>query len=29
MNVLLITSLFACILSFHNTLNRYFFATGP
>ncbi|SOC83053.1 Amino acid transporter [Ensifer adhaerens] len=28
MNVLLITSLFACILSFHNTLNRYFFALG-
>lgn len=28
MNVLLITSLFACVLSFHNTLNRYFFALG-
>jgi amino acid transporter len=28
MNVLLITSLFACILSFHNTLNRYFYALG-
>lgn len=28
MNVLLITSLFACILSFHNTLNRYLFALG-
>lgn len=28
MNALLITSLFACILSFHNTLNRYFFALG-
>lgn len=28
MNILLITSLFACILSFHNTLNRYFFALG-
>lgn len=28
MNLLLITSLFACILSFHNTLNRYFFALG-
>ncbi|MFT2214193.1 APC family permease [Rhizobium giardinii] len=27
-NVLLITSLFACVLSFHNTLNRYFFALG-
>ncbi|MBM7048400.1 APC family permease [Rhizobium lusitanum] len=28
MNILLISSLFACILSFHNTLNRYFFALG-
>ncbi|MCJ8507124.1 APC family permease [Rhizobium lemnae] len=28
MNVLLVTSLFACVLSFHNTLNRYFFALG-
>ncbi|OJF95689.1 APC family permease [Pararhizobium antarcticum] len=28
MNVLLITSLFACVLSFHNTINRYFFALG-
>jgi amino acid transporter len=28
MNVLLITSLFACILSFHNTINRYFYALG-
>jgi len=28
MNILLITSLFACILSFHNTLNRYFYALG-
>ncbi|MCX8998524.1 APC family permease [Rhizobiaceae bacterium BDR2-2] len=28
LNVLLITSLFACVLSFHNTLNRYFFALG-
>jgi hypothetical protein len=28
MNILLITSLFACVLSFHNTLNRYFFALG-
>lgn len=27
-NVLLMTSLFACLLSFHNTLNRYFFALG-
>ncbi|UXT61335.1 APC family permease (plasmid) [Agrobacterium fabrum] len=27
-NVLLLTSLFACLLSFHNTLNRYFFALG-
>ena len=25
---ILITSLFACVLSFHNTLNRYFFALG-
>lgn len=25
MNVLLLTSLFACLLSFHNTLNRYFY----
>ncbi len=28
MNVLLITSLFACVLSFHSTINRYFFALG-
>lgn len=28
MNVLLITSLFACTLSFHNTINRYLFALG-
>lgn len=28
MNILLVTSLFACVLSFHNTLNRYFFALG-
>jgi amino acid transporter len=28
MNALLIASLFACVLSFHNTLNRYFFALG-
>jgi len=28
MNALLITSLFACVLSLHNTLNRYFFALG-
>ncbi|MDQ0457884.1 APC family permease [Rhizobium paknamense] len=28
MNLLLITSLFACVLSFHNTINRYFFALG-
>ena len=28
MNILLIASLFACVLSFHNTLNRYFFALG-
>ena len=27
-NVLLLTSLFACALSFHNTINRYFFAIG-
>lgn len=27
-NMLLLTSLFACLLSFHNTLNRYFFALG-
>lgn len=27
-NILLMTSLFACLLSFHNTLNRYFFALG-
>lgn len=26
MNILLLLSLFACVLSFHNTLNRYFFA---
>lgn len=28
MNLLLLLSLFACVLSFHNTLNRYFFALG-
>lgn len=28
MNGLLLLSLFACVLSFHNTLNRYFFALG-
>ena len=28
MNFLLIASLFACLLSFHNTLNRYFFVLG-
>ncbi|AKJ66872.1 amino acid transporter [Pandoraea thiooxydans] len=28
MNVLLVTSLFAAILSFHNTITRYFFAMG-
>lgn len=28
MNVLLITSLCACALSFHNTINRYLFAVG-
>lgn len=28
LSILLITSLFACVLSFHNTLNRYFFALG-
>lgn len=28
MNVLLLTSLFACGLSFHSTINRYFFAIG-
>ncbi|MFN4154348.1 MAG: APC family permease [Paracoccaceae bacterium] len=28
MNMLLLLSLFACVLSFHNTLNRYFFALG-
>jgi amino acid transporter len=28
MNILLITSLFACALSFHNTINRYLFALG-
>ena len=28
MNGLLLLSLFACALSFHNTLNRYFFALG-
>ncbi|MBB5539145.1 APC family permease [Rhizobium giardinii] len=28
MNMLLLTSFFACLLSFHNTLNRYFFALG-
>ncbi|WP_150129106.1 APC family permease [Rhizobium phaseoli] len=28
MNLLLISSLFACALSFHNTINRYFYAIG-
>lgn len=28
MQALLLLSLFACVLSFHNTLNRYFFALG-
>ena len=28
LNVLLITSLFACVLAFHNTVTRYFFALG-
>ncbi|MGX5775907.1 APC family permease [Methylorubrum zatmanii] len=28
MKVLLLTSLFACALSFHNTINRYFYALG-
>jgi len=28
LKILLITSLFACLLSFHNTLNRYMFALG-
>lgn len=28
MNMLLLTSLFACGLSFHSTINRYFFAIG-
>lgn len=28
LKLLLITSLFACLLSFHNTLNRYMFALG-
>jgi amino acid transporter len=28
MNLLLIISVFACALSFHNTINRYFFAIG-
>ncbi|WP_395712229.1 APC family permease [Reyranella sp.] len=28
MNLLLIASLFACALSFHNTINRYLFAAG-
>lgn len=28
MNILLLTSLFACLLSFHNTLNRYFYTLG-
>ena len=28
MNVLLITSLFACALSFHSTINRYLYAIG-
>jgi amino acid transporter len=28
MNLMLIISVFACALSFHNTINRYFFAIG-
>jgi amino acid transporter len=28
LQVLMITSLFACVLSFHNTVNRYFFVVG-
>ncbi len=28
MNLLLVTSMFACCLSFHNTINRYLFAIG-
>ncbi|WP_116134086.1 APC family permease [Tropicimonas sp. IMCC34043] len=28
MTALLLTSLFACLLSFHNTLNRYFYTMG-
>jgi amino acid transporter len=28
MNLLLVGSLFACALSFHNTVNRYFYAVG-
>lgn len=28
MNLLMLTSMFACLLSFHNTLTRYFFALG-
>ena len=28
MNLLLVTSLFACALSFHNTINRYLYAIG-
>lgn len=28
MSILLIVSLFACVLSFHNTISRYFFALG-
>ncbi|WP_438265064.1 APC family permease [Bradyrhizobium commune] len=28
MNALLLTSIFACALSFHNTINRYFYAIG-
>ncbi|KAA3507776.1 amino acid permease [Agrobacterium vitis] len=28
LNALLITSLFACALSFHNTINRYFYSLG-
>ncbi|HYO59609.1 APC family permease [Archangium sp.] len=28
MNVLLVTSLFAALLSFHNTINRYFYSLG-
>lgn len=28
MNLLMLSSMFACLLSFHNTLTRYFFALG-